>query len=97
MGKGQAKDEAAQDEEKFYATVAIDEEGIEQAGGGIGSREARLGGKVAMNMEQQHQHNSHKADTIDLREVEVIGGDAAEFVVKAGEHGFVKSKVESKK
>jgi len=95
VGKGQAQYKAAQDEEKLYAPVAIDEEGIEQAGGGFGSGEASLGSKVAMNVKQQHQHDSHKADTIDLREVEVIGSDAAEFVVKAGEHGFVKSKVES--
>jgi len=91
MGERQAKDEAAQDEEKFYATVAIDEEGIEQAGGGIGSGEASLGSKVTMNVKEQHQHDGHKPDTIDLRKIEVIGGDAAEFVVKAGEH-WVKSR-----
>ena len=91
MGKGQAKDEAAEYKKKLHAPVAIDEEGIEQAGGGIGCGKSRFGSKVAMNVKQQHQHDGHKPDTIDLREVEVIGGDAAEFIVKAGEH-WVKSR-----
>ena len=39
-----------------------------------------------MDVKQEYEHDGHKADAIDLREVEVISSDAAEFVVKAGEH-----------
>ena len=47
-----------------------------------------------MNVKQEYQHDGNKPDAIDLGEIEMVGGNAAESVIKASEH-VSKPKVES--
>jgi len=94
MCEGQAQYEATEYKEELHAPVAIDEEGVEQAvaGGVIGEVKSGFGSEVSMRMKQDHQHNGQEPDTIYLGEIELVGGYAAKFVVKAGEHVVGKSK-----
>jgi hypothetical protein len=45
-----------------------------------------------MRVKQDHQHNGQEPYTVYLREIELVGGYAAKFIVKAGEHVVGKSK-----
>ena len=88
MREWQTKYEATEHKEQFHTTVAIGEEGIEHLVlvRVVGKGDGRLGCKVTMSMKQNDKYDRQETDTINLREIELVGGNAPKPVVNVADH-----------